>query len=201
MAAYLTRQDRPDHPRNHAYAALGDVLADQPRARTAIDLGCGDGRTTALALDRCPDLEQVTAIDGSPAMVARARQRFATEPRVDVVTHDFDLSLRGLDLPPIDLAVSAFAIHHVEDDRKRSLFAELHDLLRPDGLFANLEVVTSPSPEEHAEFLAAIGRPADDPEDRLAGAADQLRWLEEAGFTEVACPWRWKGYALLVARR
>ena len=71
----------------------------------------------------------------------------------------------------------------------------------PGGLFANLEVVASATPELHAEFLDLIGRPEDDPEDRLAGVGPQLRWMREAGLDQVDCLWRWRGFALLVGRR
>jgi tRNA (cmo5U34)-methyltransferase len=100
-----------------------------------------------------------------------------------------------------DLIVSGMAIHHLEDDRKRNLYAEVARTLNPGGLFANLEVVASATPELHAQFLTAIGRTADDPEDRLADVECQLTWLREAGFGGVECPWRWQGFALMLGRR
>jgi tRNA (cmo5U34)-methyltransferase len=72
------------------------------------------------------------------------------------------------------------------------------ELLAPGGLFANLEVVASASPRRHAEFLEAIGRTSDDPEDRLATVDDQLDWMADAGFVDVDCLWHWRGFALLV---
>jgi hypothetical protein len=59
-------------------------------------------------------------------------------------------------------------------------------------------VVASGSPRRHAEFLAAIDRGADDPEDRLAPVEDQLAWMRSAGLVDVDCLWRWRGFALLV---
>jgi hypothetical protein len=67
-------------------------------------------------------------------------------------------------------------------------------------LFANLEVVASATRELHAEFLELIGRPADDPEDRLVEVDRQLAWMREAGLTQVDCLWRWRGFALLAGR-
>lgn len=64
-------------------------------------------------------------------------------------------------------------------------------------MFLNLEVVASATRERHAEFLAAIGRTADDPEDRLAGVEEQLGWMRDAGMANVDCLWRWWGFALL----
>ena len=68
-------------------------------------------------------------------------------------------------------------------------------------MFANLEVVASATPALHATFLEAIGRTADDPEDRLSPVEDQLTWMREAGLAEVDCVWRWRGFALLIGQR
>ena len=99
-----------------------------------------------------------------------------------------------------DVVVSGLAIHHLDDERKRSLYAEVATALRTGGVFANLDVVASATDARHAAFLAAIDRPADDPEDRLAPVDDQLAWLRAAGLVEVDCLWRWRGFALLVGK-
>jgi cyclopropane fatty-acyl-phospholipid synthase-like methyltransferase len=98
----------------------------------------------------------------------------------------------------VDVTISGFAIHHLEHERKRSLFAEIARSLTPGGVFANLEVVASASAARHREFLTAIGRQEDDPEDRLATVEDQCAWMRDAGLSDVECLWRWRGYALLV---
>ena len=42
-----------------------------------------------------------------------------------------------------DLIVSALAIHHLPDSRKRALFAEAFALLTPGGVFYDLDCVSS----------------------------------------------------------
>ena len=78
------------------------------------------------------------------------------------------------DLGPFDVIVSGFAIHHLDHADKQRLFGEVADRLRPGGLFANLEVVASATPELHRTFLDAIGKATDDPEDQLADVESQL---------------------------
>src|SRR5262249_45295847 len=68
----------------------------------------------------------------------------------------------------------------------------------PNGLFANLEVVASPTPELDQAFRRAIGRETENHEDRLASVGDQLDWMRDAGLTQVDCIWKWRGLALLV---
>jgi tRNA (cmo5U34)-methyltransferase len=173
---------------------LAEVLPEAPRR--VLDLGCGDGRVAELVLESRPSVEAVVCIDTSPPMLDLARERFAAEPRVEVLARD----LRD-ELPeggPFDVVVSGFAIHHLEDPDKRSLLGRIAGGLAPGGVFANLEVVASATPAQHAAFLEAIGRTADDADDRLAPIEDQLDWMRAVGLQEVDCLWRWRGFALLV---
>jgi tRNA (cmo5U34)-methyltransferase len=173
-----------------------DVLPQEPRR--LLDLGCGDGRLTALVLSCRPSIEDSVAVDCSLPMLELARERFETEPRVEVKAWDLNESIRPLGR--FDLVVSGFAIHHLSDTRKQGLFREVVGQLEVDGLFINLEVVASATAERHAEFLAAIGRTANDPEDQLAPIDDQLTWMRDAGMANVDCLWRWRGFALLVGQ-
>jgi tRNA (cmo5U34)-methyltransferase len=92
------------------------------------------------------------------------------------------------------------AIHHLEHERKRSLYAEVFDLLEPGGVFANFEHVASPTPRLHRAFFAAIGVPLEneDPSDGTLDVETQLAWLRELGFDDVDCYWKWLEMALLI---
>jgi len=177
-------------------AELVEALPD--RVDRVLDLGCGDGCLTALALAARPDLREAIALDNSPPMLDLARCRFEDDGRVTILDHDL-----GGPLPPLgtfDAVVSGFAIHHLTHERKRELFAEVAGCLAPGGVFVNLEVVACATPELEAEFLRRIGRPGGDPEDILATVDAQLDWLRGAGLTHVDCYWRWRGFALLVGQ-
>ncbi len=183
-------------PRLAGEAVLVEVLPPAPER--VLDLACGDGRLAALVLGARPSVAQVVVVDRSEPMLARARQRFGADPRVEVRAGDLADPLAPLG--SFDLIVSGFAIHHLDDSGKRRLFGQVAAQLTPGGVFANLEVVASATPELHDTFRRAIGRPADDPEDQLAPVDDQLRWMREAGLVQVDCMWRWRGFALLVGQ-
>lgn len=170
-----------------------------------LDLGCGDGRLAKLVSDHHPEIQTLVAVDTSEPMLELARATLPGDPsqptqgRVDIRRHDLNESL--LSLGRFDAVVSGFAVHHVNDTRKQELFCEVFEILRPGGVFANLEVVRCATPTLHAEFYRRIGREADDPEDVLAPVEPQLEWMREAGLVDVDCQWRWRGFALLVGRR
>ncbi len=192
VEGYLDRIERLE-ARADGEQVLRSLLPPAPRS--VLDLGCGDGRLAALVIGARPDIERAVAVDSSPAMLDHARARFGGDPRVEV--RRWDLADPLAPLGTFDVVVSGFAVHHLDDKRKRSLITEVTTMLEAGGLFANLEVVTSATPEQHREFLELIGRPHDDPEDRLTDVESQLRWMREAGMTAVDCYWRWRGFALL----
>jgi len=107
--------------------------------------------------------------------------------------------------------VSGFSIHHQPHARKKSLYAEIFNLLSPAGVFLNLEHVSSATPageqlfdeffidrlyEFHARSDPSATRAStaatyyhrpDKVENILAPLDDQCRWLREIGFQDVDC--------------
>jgi tRNA (cmo5U34)-methyltransferase len=191
---YLARADAYPHRAEGEGALLGQVPDDVQRV---LDLGTGDGRLLSLLSRDRPGMVGV-GLDFSEPMLRAARERFGDDPRITLVKHDLAEPLPALG--PFDAVVSSFAIHHLEHERKRSLFGEVLDLLEPGGVFANLEHVASPSERVHIAFFAAIGEPLEDedPSDRLLAVEPQLGWLRQLGFDDVDCYWKWLEMALLV---
>ena len=190
--AYLAQADAIPH-RTEGEAALLEFLP--PRVTRALDLGSGDGRLLALVRMVHPQLHGV-ALDFSDAMVARLEERFATDRSITVVRHDLDAPLPPLD-GRFDAVVSSFAIHHLQHERKRSLYAEIYDRLERGGVFCNLEHVASATPSLHAQFLERLGIVDEDPSNRLLDVETQLSWLRDIGFDHVDCHWKWRELALL----
>ena len=72
------------------------------------------------------------------------------------MTHDLDdpLAVRSRVLRR---GHHSLAVHHVTDERKRALYAEIAGLLAPGGVFANLEIVASPTQELHDQWRDEMG--------------------------------------------
>jgi tRNA (cmo5U34)-methyltransferase len=102
-----------------------------------------------------------------------------------------------------DVVVSSFAIHHCAPARQRALYGEVFEILRPGGLFVNAEHVASPTEALHLEFLAALGRtPADDdPSNQLVAVQQHLTWLNDLGFENCECFWKWRELAVVAGTR
>ena len=187
---YLRRADSIPH-RVEGEATLLELVPENPRR--ILDLGSGAGRLLALVKAARPGAHFV-ALDFSVTMLDELHRLFDADPSVLIVAHDFDQPLP--DLGSFDAVVSSFAIHHVRHERKRALYAEVFCALNPNGIFANLEHVDSPTRPLHAAFLKAIGWEDEDPSNKLLDLETQMRWLGEIGFTDVDCHWKWRELAL-----
>jgi tRNA (cmo5U34)-methyltransferase len=194
VSRYLDRADEFPHRAEGEGVLLEHVPLD---ARRVLDLGTGSGRLLAMLQRQRPAMSCV-GLDFSELMLDAARERFGDDERVELVRHDLGEPLP--ELGRFDAVVSSFAIHHLEHERKRSLYREVFDLLEPGGVFANFEHVASPSDRLHAAFFAAIDVPLEtaDPSDRLLDVETQLAWLRELGFDDVDCYWKWLEMALLL---
>ena len=205
---------------------------------SVLDLGAGFGAITQQILKHYPNA-MATCVDGSAVMVAHATARLRKYgERVHILTAD--LSERswievlhsatptmepGRDKAELfNVVVSAIAIHHLTHERKRQLCREVFQLLAPNGVFLNNDVVATPSAfksrfeelnlaaiQEQESQLRGKARAREEIESemrerlRLAGErhqshiaslADQLAWLTEAGFESVDCYWRYLDLAI-----
>lgn len=95
-----------------------------------LDAGCGTGKVTAALLARLPRGE-VIALDGSPSMIARARERLGND-RAAFVVADLQQPLPLAE--PVDAVLSTATFHWVLDHD--ALFRNLAGVMRPGAQLA-----------------------------------------------------------------
>lgn len=152
----------------------------------AVDAGCGSGRVTEELIERLPG-GRVIAVDGSEAMVAKAKERLGD--RADYLVSD----LVELELDePVDLVFSTATLHWIHDHDR--LFQRLRDALKPGGRLV-AQCGGHGNVAAHGKAIAAV---AADPEygEHLAGAKAPWNFaspeeteprLRAAGFEEARC--------------
>ena len=173
-----------------------------------IDLGCGDGVLADQILQAYPNA-QGTLIDFSAGMLSTVEERmagFADQLTVLELDYGDPKWVKSVAGESFDLIVSGFSIHHQPDGRKRAIYQEIFDLLRPGGVFLNSEHVRSANPiveKMHDQLFVdsmvvyedAIGsgktveqiehdyydRP-DKEANILLDVQTQVKWLKEIGF-------------------
>jgi trans-aconitate 2-methyltransferase len=154
-----------------------------------LDAGCGSGRVSAELAKRLPG-GRLVAVDGSAAMIAKAKERLGEDATYLVA----DLSELEIE-EPVDLIFSTATFHWILDHDR--LFQRLHEALRPGGRliaqcggygnvaeYAKAIAAAAAQPEftQHFEGMAAMWNFAspDETERRLlaAGFATADCWLQ-----------------------
>jgi tRNA (cmo5U34)-methyltransferase len=165
------------------YEELQEAVAVVAVGRNVLELGIGTGETALRVLARNPGARW-TAIDSSAAMAAHARERL---PEANIRVQRLEEPLPD---GPFDLVVSVLAVHHLDGEGKRDLFARV---ARIADLFVLGDVVVPERPEDAAIWIDGV-------EDLPSSVPEQLDWLREAGFQAEASYVR-ADLALFVARR
>jgi SAM-dependent methyltransferase len=129
-----------------------------PSRGTILDVGCGAGAFACSLADRA---EHVDAIDRSPAMIERARQRVPANVRLITA----DVLTEPLPEGRYDAVVSITALHHMP---LPEALPRLAAGLRPGGVLAVVALPRTDLPRElPVELAAALGH-------RFLGAAFAL---------------------------
>lgn len=201
------------------------LRAHEVEVERVLDLGCGDGIATQAMLDRFP-VSQAVLVDFSEPMLDAARARFAhSNLQVRIVPGDLlhDTWLADVhDAVPFDVVISRYAIHHLPDVRKQSLYRDILGLLKPGGMFINIEHVKSVNARYQAAFdrmliegihaLAADVQGIEDTVEAyrnrqdaetniLAPVETQCDWLREIGFVDVDVPFKALELAVFCGRK
>jgi len=181
----LMHSEVPDYEQlqDELVAATGSV-----RARTILELGTGTGETARRVLDAHPQAH-LQGIDASADMLAIARGVLADRNATLAVGRLEDALPEG----PFELVVSALAVHHLGAAGKAALFRRVAATLATGGRFVLADVVV---PDDPADARTPLSPDYDLP----SAAADQLRWLGEAGL-DAQLAWARGDLAVLVADR
>lgn len=152
------------------------ALADIGRGMSILEPGCGAGRLTTILADRVGSDGLVTAVDISPKMIERTRERMLGTPNCRVIHGDVEDYVKTAQ--PHDLIVCHNVFHHLED--KRSALSLLASALEPEGKllifhFLNLRQINDPRRKIHPAVLGDTIPPLEDMECLLNAVGLDIR--------------------------
>jgi SAM-dependent methyltransferase len=120
-----------------------------------LDIGCGDAQTLAAFL-QTSNLCSYTGIDLSKEALELVPKNVGSlNCAVTLMNDDFVAAIEQLTLEQaeqFDVIFSGFALHHVQDDMKAALFANIKQLLKPHGRFYLIDVYQQEG-ESRAAYL------------------------------------------------
>jgi tRNA (cmo5U34)-methyltransferase len=202
---------------------IGQLIPAQPEPFHVVELCCGEGLLARAILERFP-AAYLHGYDGSRTMLEKARTALQSCGE-RFTLHTFDLvATAWRSFPwPVQAVVSSLAIHHLDGDQKRALYRDLYRALGPGGALIIADLIQPAHPAgvqvaawawDEAVRQTALARAGSlavfdvfqrdhwniyqypDPVDKPSGLYEQLRWLEEAGFSAVDVYWLKAGHAI-----
>lgn len=173
------------------------------------DLGCGTGTISKAILEKYPDAK-FTLVDISQNMLKIAERKIGTESICQIHCKDFyELNL----VEKYDVVASSLALHHlITDEDKKIFYSKIFDMLKNDGIFLNADIVLGSN--EHFQkiymekWISYMNKSysMDDinnnwlekyrNEDKPAKLLEQIKWLEEIGFSDVDIIWKYYNFAV-----
>jgi SAM-dependent methyltransferase len=194
---------------------IDQLLRTHKTSGRVLDLGCGDARQLASRLAKHP-VQSYTGIDLSGAALALAAGNLTgAAASVELQEGPMEVLMKSA-AGPFDLIHSSYAVHHLQDEEKKTLLADCRQQLTPGGALLLIDVYRETGQPreayieaytrcistswhslsaEAAESVCTHVRDYDFP----ASITEMMDWAAEAGFrvTEFPLPDRWHRFLLL----
>ncbi|KZX16398.1 class I SAM-dependent methyltransferase [Methanobrevibacter curvatus] len=183
-------------------ALINTIPFDENKEIKILDLGCGTGVVTKNLKELFPN-STVTCLDLSPKMIEIAKEKLKNYKGIEFFVGDF---LNFEFEEGYDAVLSSLAIHHINDNDKKTLYKRIYNILNKGGIFYNNDRVEAPTNHlqkvYHDAFvnnlrknygnekIEEIDKIADD-NDIPSKLYEQLQWLEEVGFKSIDVVWKY----------
>lgn len=186
-----------------------DFKGDTPNI---LDIGSGTGLFSSIVLQKYPKAK-FTLIDLSDKMLEVAKERFKDNMNCQYIVADY--TKYHFD-EKFDIIISALSIHHLSAIEKENLYRKCYDMLNDDGIFINADQVLSTSLEIEKmfssvwrEMVEQSGLSQEEIQkayervsfDRPSTLANQLKWLNNAGFRNADVLYKYYHFCVLYARK
>ena len=177
-----------------------------------LEIGAGTGLFSKMFLNKFPD-GKIDLVDLAENMLSIAKERFSDNSNLNFFLEDI------LNFSPnkkYDLVISSLAIHHLEIDDQEKLYNKIFNWLKKDGIFVNAEMIAGKNEFSNNIYEEWIIKKAKDngldDEAKLAAIErlkldkkvpinTHLKWLENAGFSNVDCLYKAYCFGVLWAKK
>ena len=194
---------------DYYYTSINFLAGFLDKPRSVLDLGAGTGLLSNCFMKYYPDARYVLA-DISESMLDGARKRFAGKGNVEYHVCDYSGKIPD---GKYDIIASALSIHHLENDQKLSLYANLYKALEDGGCLINLDQFNAKSDKVNGfyndwwyDYIRGGGIPKAEHDkwlkrrelDRENAIDDTLAMLEAAGFKTTECIYRFMKFGVVI---
>jgi len=112
--------------------------------------------------------------------------------------------------------VSSLSIHHLTSEEKKKLYASIYSILNKNGIFINADQVLGKTPFIESLYKRDWKSKVENSDlskeeiysayertklDRMDTLEDQFNWLNEIGFIDVDCVYKYYSFVVMFARK
>ncbi len=135
---YDAFRDRLLHGREALIADIQTALGDSLSGAYLIELGGGTGRNLEFFGDRLQAFGRISLVDLCPSLIARAREKFAERPTVQIIEAD---ATSWQPEQPADAVYCAYSLTMIPD--WRNALTNAMAMLKPGGIFGVVDFYVS----------------------------------------------------------
>ncbi len=121
----------------------------------ALEIGCGNGFTTARIIDFCKNLK-ITCVDNEKKMTEQFCKNFKkeiSEGKINLVFGDALEIINKIESKKFDAVVSALTIHNFDKEYRHDFLKEVFRILKKRGLFINADKYAHDDTREHERAI------------------------------------------------
>jgi tRNA (cmo5U34)-methyltransferase len=190
------------------YNVSTSIAVANTNSPNILDLGAGTGLFSSLLLQKYPEAK-ITLIDISEKMLEIAESRLKGFANVNYVLDDYTNFISD---EKFDIIISALSIHHLSDSDKLELYKNTYSNLQRNGVFINADQVHGDTlfieslyKNDWKKKVEASGLSKNEIEsayertklDRMSNLKTQINWLQEMGFSDVDCVYKYFNFVVL----
>ena len=174
-----------------------------------LDLGCGNGILSRLALEKLPS-GHVVGFDLTPQMLESYVENLSNySGRFELIQGDYRFDPMGSNY---DIILAGLTLQHLTWGQRKDFYRMISNILNTGGSFILNDIVIDEDwdtrNQQYDNWLKFIESNGEDPaywfdkhmnKDYPVTLEDHFKWLEVAGFSQVKCHWRHNNFAVTSA--
>jgi tRNA (cmo5U34)-methyltransferase len=194
------------------YSIPTSLIETKKEDPSVLDIGAGTGLFSSFIKEKYPKAT-ISLIDLSDKMMDVSKERFSNYNDIRYIIADYSEYIFE---EKFDIIISSLSIHHLSDEEKRKLYKKIYLSLNQEGIFINADQVLGHTPfienlykddwKSKIEISGLTRKEINDAYertklDKMATLSDQINWLNESGFQDVDCIYKYFNFVVLFARK